>query len=126
MTNPKPETAKVYHYVGSPDLRNPGTLPDRYRIASADDVFRWISESKQERQPDGGFVATFVIDTAHRLWIADRRSEHVHCSRFGDVLSAGEFYFTLEKRAVYVASVTNQSTGYCPEQSSWPVVQAAL
>jgi hypothetical protein len=84
------------------------------------------SESKQERQRTAASSATFVIDTAHPSVDRDRRSEHVHCSRFGDVLSAGEFYFTLEKRAVYVASVTNPIYRLLPRQSSWPVVQAAL
>jgi hypothetical protein len=71
-------------------------------------------------------VATFVIDLNGDLLVADRRSEHVACAGGGPVLSAGEMFFLVEEDRVEVTDVSNQSTGYCPEPSSWPGVAAAL
>lgn len=118
--------AKIYRYVGPPDLLHQETLPERFPINSPSDVVRWIGGTRQERGADGGFVATFMIDTLGELWIADRRSEHVHCARYGDVFSAGEITFALEKGTASVLAVTNQSTGFCPEPASWSVVQTTL
>ena len=42
------------------------------------------------------------------------------------VLSAGEIAFERGPGGPEVTSATNQSTGYCPEPSSWPTVAAAL
>ena len=41
------------------------------------------------------------------------------------MLSAGEITFDCVN-GLQVVSVTNQSTGYCPEPESWPLVAAAL
>jgi hypothetical protein len=50
----------------------------------------------------------------------------VACADGGPVLSAGEMAFESGPGGPEVTSVTNQSTGYCPEPGSWPVVAAAL
>jgi len=60
------------------------------------------------------------------LLVADRRSEHVACAGGGAVLSAGEMWFGIDCDRVEVVEVSNQSTGFCPESESWPVVAAAL
>jgi hypothetical protein len=60
------------------------------------------------------------------LRLAPRRSEHVACAGGGPVLSAGEISFERGPDGWEVTSATNQSTGYCPEGSSWPVVGRAL
>ncbi len=126
MVRLNPKMAKIYRYVGPPDILHFDTLPERFLITAPPDVSRWIRETHQERGGDGGFIATFVINTMGELWIADRHSEHVHCARNGDVLSAGEITFALEKGTVSVLAVTNQSTGFCPEPVSWTAVQTAL
>ena len=69
---------------------------------------------------------TFVVDTECKFWIADRGSEHVACAREGKVLSAGEVFFAGAGDNVYIDHITNQSTGYCPEPSSWPAVEESL
>jgi len=69
---------------------------------------------------------TFVIDVQGTLRIAPRRSEHVACAGGGPVLSAGEITFERGTRGLEVTSATNQTTGYCPEASSWPAVARAL
>lgn len=44
------------------------------------------------------------------------------CAGGQDVLAAGEVVLTADS----VLSVTNQSTGYCPEPECWPVMASAL
>ena len=85
-----------------------------------------MSEHRDEIDIEGNIPATFVVDTETRFWIADRGSEHVACAREGEVLSAGEVFFAGAGGSVYVDRITNQSTGYCPEPSSWPAVEQSL
>lgn len=116
-----------YRYIGPPELAEISLEPPaRVRVDSAQDVTRWLGESRQTLDADHSVVATFVIDMDGQLWIADRHSEHVQCARGQRVLSAGEMTFGLHRGKVEVVEVTNQSTGYCPEPESWPAVAAAL
>jgi hypothetical protein len=69
---------------------------------------------------------TFVIDLEGTLRLAPRRSEHVACAGGMPVLSAGEIAFERGPDGWEVTSATNQSTGYCPEPSSWPAIGRAL
>lgn len=118
---------KVYRYIGLPNLLSiSGDGPLRCNIGSERDILDWIAITHQTMDSEGSLVATFVIDLDGRLWIADRYSEHVQCARGREVLSAGEMTFTITATAVEVSAITNQSTGYCPEPESWPVVRSAL
>jgi hypothetical protein len=94
-------------------------------VESSKDVLRWIQQTGQELTA-GSITATFIIDEAGWLRIADRRSEHVACAGGRPVRSAGEITFTVRPPSVDVTWVTNQSTGYCPKPDSWPAVQVAL
>lgn len=116
---------RAYRYVGSEDIAiTRGTPPYRVCIRSAADVQEWLAET---RQPAAGeVVATFIVALEGHLWIADRHSEHVHCARGQPVLAAGEMTFRVSRTGVEVTAVSNQSTGFCPELESWPVVAAAL
>jgi hypothetical protein len=58
--------------------------------------------------------------------VAPRRSEHVACAGGEPVLSAGEISFARDGKRWMVNEVSNQSTGYCPDVTSWPAVAAAL
>lgn len=69
---------------------------------------------------------TFVVDASGNLRLAPRRSEHVVCAGGGPVHSAGEVSFRKESGRWTVDEVSNQSTGYCPDVSSWPAVAEAL
>lgn len=112
-----------YYYIGPHDLLS--SLSERHHIQGAQDVSGWISQTKQ--QPKNGMVvATFIVNTAGQLWVADRHSEHVACALGQPVLSAGEMTFALNGKQMSVVEVSNQSLGYCPEPSSWPAVAAAL
>ena len=69
---------------------------------------------------------TFVVDAAGVLRLAPRRSEHVACAGGEAVLSAGEISFCEDSGRWAVDEISNQSTGYCPDVSSWPAVAQAL
>ncbi len=116
-----------YPYVGPPaiaDVARQNT--HRVRVSSPADVRAWIADSLPDRPATSNVTATFVVDSDKRLWIADRRSEHVACSRGGAVFSAGEMTFGISANDLEVVHVTNQSTGFCPRPDSWPAVAAAL
>lgn len=118
---------RQYSYVGPHNILQLLQQPaQRTHIRCADDVFCYIKETQQNLQRDRTIVATFIVDTNHQLWIADRHSEHVVCATGQPVLSAGEVTFALQDKAVEVVEVTNQSTGYCPEPVSWQVVSDAF
>jgi hypothetical protein len=119
---------KSYEYVGPPAIKErAATAPQGTPIESKADFERWVFSTVQERDKLGQVAATFVIDHRGTLRLADRRSEHVACSCGGPVLSAGEMFFSLaDIRRIAVTEVSNQSTGYCPEPSSWSAVADAL
>jgi hypothetical protein len=100
--------------------------PAGTRIASAADLLAWLHGGGAHPAPEDLLAATFVIDAAGNLLLADRRSEHVACAGGGPVLSAGELFFRVRAGSVAVVEASNQSTGYCPEPESWPAVAAAL
>ena len=117
---------RTYAYVGPVsllkqlDLTQVGT-----RILSPQQVLQWIENTRQ-KQTNQQVVATFVVNLQEELVINDRHSEHVMCAGGHPVLSAGEITFEVNKAHVSVVAVTNQSTGYCPEPSSWPSVARAM
>ncbi|MGW0903474.1 hypothetical protein [Streptomyces sp. NPDC002853] len=69
---------------------------------------------------------TFVIDMSHTLLLAPRRSEHVACAGGNTVLAAGEMGFTRSSGRWSATYISNQSTGYCPGNASWPTVESCL
>lgn len=119
---------RTYGYVGPADIkaRSAGQPAGRV-IRTTADVSAWIRESHQAVGAGGTVPATFIIDSGQQLLVADRHSEHVACAGGGDVLAAGEIFFIVDVRsAVFVAEISNQSTGYCPEPSCWEVVETVL
>ncbi len=94
--------------------------------STAEDVRHRIRQTGQDVDTAGNVAATFIIEDAGWLHIADQRSEHVACAGGRPVRSAGEMTFTVRRGDVRVTWVTNQSTGYCPEPDSWPAVESAL
>jgi hypothetical protein len=118
---------RSYPYIG-PDriAARAAGLPPGVPVGSARDVLDWMGRADRESDRSGRVTATFVIDEGGRLRLANRRSEHVACSGGGRVLAAGEMTFSAGPGGIRVESVTNQSTGYCPEPESWPAVARAL
>jgi hypothetical protein len=119
---------KLYHYIG------PASIADRAArnplagkpIRTIEDILSWAEESDQSLDADGCVIATFVVDESGTMRIADRRSEHVACAAGRRVMSAGEVTFAIRGDEVFVAEISNQSTGYCPEPESWPAVAKVL
>ncbi|WP_326771055.1 hypothetical protein OG978_43440 (plasmid) [Streptomyces sp. NBC_01591] len=115
---------RSYRYVGPADLKaavRPGS--GGCRIGSAADFNSWISERSAAELVE---PFTFVVDMEGMLRLAPRRSEHVACAGGGSVLSAGEVGFNRQAGRWVVGDVSNHSTGYCPDTSSWPAVAQAL
>jgi len=95
----------------------------RYRYVGPKDLLTLVTPSRGDAidaKRAGTF--TFVVTTDGVLRVAPRHSEHVVCAAGGEVLSAGELRIERGR----VVSISNQSTGYCPEPESWPAVAAAL
>ncbi|MFJ9419675.1 hypothetical protein ACIRPT_36755 [Streptomyces sp. NPDC101227] len=92
-------------------------------IRSAADFDDWISSCAAAELAE---PFTFVIDLSGFLRLAPRRSEHVTCAGGEPVLSAGEMGFGRAAGRWTVSEVTNQSTGYCPDLTSWAAITEAL
>ncbi|MFI1400975.1 hypothetical protein [Streptomyces sp. NPDC020681] len=113
-----------YRYVGPEDLRALiRTGGEGESVRSQADFDEWASRRTAEELAE---PFTFVVDTAGALRLAPRRSEHVVCAGGEMVLSAGEISFQVESGRWAVMEVSNQSTGYCPDISSWQAVAEAL
>ncbi|MFJ1897338.1 MULTISPECIES: hypothetical protein [unclassified Streptomyces] len=115
---------RSYRYVGPVELKaavrsGNGGCP----IRSAADFDGWIAERSAAELAE---PFTFVVGTDGVLRLAPRRSEHVACAGGDMVLSAGEISFMREAGRWTVGEVSNQSTGYCPDVTSWPAVANAL
>ena len=111
----------LYKYVGPPELRAHPMQTERFLIATAAEALQWA-----QSQSLGELTATFVVDEQDRLWIADRRSEHIACARSGRVQAAGELEFEINGERFEVVTATNQSTGFCPRAESWSALERAL
>jgi hypothetical protein len=117
-----------YRYVGPADIKKKveGTSPGVV-VRSPAELDGFLRAPDAALTGDGLLPLTFVVGTDGELRIADRHSEHVACAGGGEVLSAGELFIAHGADGVArVEETSNQSTGYCPEPSSWSVVASAL
>jgi hypothetical protein len=113
-----------YRYVGPADIRGQVRPHHRGRaITSHDDLAGWLAEQPENEQNE---PFTFVVDVTGTLRLAPQRSEHVVCAGGDPVLSAGEITFGRERDHWLVRQISNQSTGYCPDITSWTAVRTAL
>jgi len=118
---------RAYRYVGPKKIAERANLLNiGFRIESPSGFLVWCKQTDQELDEDGRVIATFIVDEAGHLRIADRRSEHVVCAGGNPVLSASEMTLEIDQDEVEVVWTTNQSTGYCPEPESWPMIGSAL
>jgi hypothetical protein len=112
-----------YRFVGPAELRDRVVAVDAVAVDAPAPLDAWLAGR------DRGDLAeplTFVVALDGMLRLAPRRSEHVALAGGRDVLAAGEMTFAPAETGWYVAEVTNQSTGYCPDPDSWPAVARAL
>lgn len=116
----------LYHYVGPEHLKQLiNSDPERVAVRSPQDVRTWMQLTGQTVARSRAVTATYIVDRNGSLYIGDRHMEHVACALGQPVLAAGEITFALHG-VTEVTAVTNQSTGYCPEPSSWPHVARSL
>jgi hypothetical protein len=114
--------SRVYEYVGSRRIAELADAPiERLALRSPDDV-----RTSRLAPKRGALELTYIVDTDGQLWLSDRHGEHVSCARGRAVLAAGEIVLAITEDAVLVESVSNQSTGYCPEPACWAAVDRAL
>lgn len=117
--------ARLYRYLGPDPARLAAGLDTpRWPLATPDDARRVLELSGVRKH--GGVTCTFVVVAEGLLFVADRQSEHIACARGSLVLSAGELRLSQDARGPLVTEATNQSTGFCPEPSSWPALAHAL
>jgi hypothetical protein len=120
------EVTRLYQYIGPEAICEAvAGDPAGEVIGSAQAIGEWVRAHRAGAA--GAVTVTFVIDARGQLRIADRHSEHVACAAGGPVRSAGEL--TLEGDGAggwLIEDISNQSTGFCPEPSSWPAVEQAL
>lgn len=113
-----------YRYVGPADVRaSVADAPEGCPVRSPADLDTYLAAA-DARDRDEPY--TYVIDTFGTLRLAPRRSEHVACAGGEEVLGAGEIAFAGERDGWVVTEVSNQSTGYCPDPTSWVAVAGAL
>lgn len=113
-----------YRYVGPPEIRISAASQSRGTpIRSAADIDQWAAGRAGEEFAE---PFTYVIDLSGSILLAPRRSEHVACAGGRDVLAAGEMAFERAGDGWSVTHVSNQSTGYCPDVTSWAAVATAL
>jgi hypothetical protein len=118
------EGLRDYRYVGPVDVREavqPGS--GGQAIVSPEGLAAWLATRGTDEREE---PFTFVVDLAGTLRLAPQRSEHVACADSEPVLSAGEITFVRDHDRWTVSEISNQSTGYCPDLTSWPAVQDAL
>jgi hypothetical protein len=115
---------RAYPYVGPADIKAMvAGSPAGTAVSDLDALAGWhASQPSDER--DEPF--TYVIGLDEVLRVAPRRSEHVACAGGTSVLAAGEIAFRRDAGRWSVTSVSNQSTGYCPDVTCWPSVATAL
>jgi hypothetical protein len=107
---------RLYRYVGPEDIRLAALAsPPGRRISNASELASFAAGAKDP-------WATYVVSAEGDLLAAPRRSEHVACAGGADVRSAGELCIDGDR----IVEITNLSTGYCPEPSSWIEVERAL
>ena len=116
-----------YLYIGPADIRRAvAAAPAGTTITSYHDLDAWTRNAQSWPPRTDTLIATFVVNEAGFLCLADRHSEHVACARGQPVLSAGEITLVRSRDGWEVSEISNQSTGYCPEPESWPSVAYAL
>jgi hypothetical protein len=89
---------------------------------SVEELANWV----RNQYGTGDVTLTYIVTRDGHLRVSDRHTEHVACARGEAVLAAGELELQVDKSAIAILGITNQSTGYCPEPSCFSAVAQAL
>ena len=89
-------------------------------ITSRTQLAEWAHSA--EAKVDRGW-ATYVISAEGALLLAPRRTEHVVCAGGQPVRCAGELRVD---EIGEILEISNNSTGYCPSEDTWPAVENSL
>lgn len=117
-------TNRVYTYVGPADVKAMvADSPAGTALTDLSTLAQWHAAQPSDERDE---PFTYVVGLDGVLRVAPRRSEHVACSAGASVLAAGEIAFEGSDGRWSIASVSNQSAGYCPDVTCWPSVAAAL
>lgn len=117
---------RLYHYIGPKELlRSLDNTSPRHELTGPSGLEQF-AKSIGVSFWNGSATFSYVVLPPMRLFIADRRSEHLACARGEPVLTAGEITFTKGSSGLEVSAANNLSTGYCPESSSWGALDLAL
>lgn len=115
--------SRTFRYVGPRNLLQLAQSDvARCEPKDAPELSSWI----RAQRLSSPVTLTFVVTSQGRLRVSPRHAEHVACARGEPVRAAGEIEIHLLSSGIEVLSVTNQSTGYCPEASCFSEVAAAL
>lgn len=98
----------------------------RHEVTAAEGLLRWALDAGYFPNGISSEIFTYTVLPGHRLFIADRHSEHVACARGAAVECAGEISFRRSKNGLVIEEASNLSTGYCPESSAWGALDLAL
>ncbi|MEU5690142.1 hypothetical protein [Streptomyces venezuelae] len=116
-------TDEIPHPALRPHRRAARARPSGTAVGGDEDFDGWVAGRSAAELTE---PFPFVVGTDGVLRLTPRRSEHVACAGGDMVLSAGEISFMREADRWTVSEVSNQSTGYCPDVTSWPAVAHAL
>ncbi|MCX4973999.1 hypothetical protein [Streptomyces sp. NBC_00620] len=116
---------KEYEYVGPPEIKESIRQSGGFPVRTASDLQEFLASRGPEELNE---PFTFIVDTSGVLRLAPRRSEHVACADGCAVWAAGEigFHQSRNRGQWEVSTVSNQSTGYCPDTESWESVARSL
>jgi hypothetical protein len=113
-----------FNYVGPAEILDQVQPGSHGRaITSRADLAAWLDEQTEHEREE---PFTFIVDLNGTLRLAPQRSEHVACAGGDPVLSAGEITFARQQDDWLVREISNQSTGYCPDVTSWAAVETSL
>ena len=118
---------RLYRYIGSDSVRSSSSMEsERHEVTNLQGLRDYVHSRQPRPKPGDEITFTYVVLPPGRLFLADRRSEHVSCARGEPVLTAGEITFRVMPGGIEVSDATNLSTGYCPESGSWKPLVAEL
>lgn len=118
---------KLYDYVGPASVRASACFDTpRHQVSDGAALNAWAQSHQLINGREHCVTFTYVVLPPARLFVADRHSEHVACARGDKVLTAGEITFERTGSRWVVFETSNLSTGYCPESSSWHILNEAL